>query len=66
MKLYELNRGDLFELKEPPQIPPDSATPYNENQTFKLVNIDGMYSYTVCQQDFLVYHFAAWTEVEKI
>jgi hypothetical protein len=64
MKLYELNRGDNFKLTEEPSIPPDALEGTAETK-YKLNNIDGMYSHCRDEQN-NVYHFAAWTEVEKV
>jgi hypothetical protein len=64
MKLYELPRGSYFKLLEDAQVPPDASKgePY---QLYKLGNIDGMYSY--CSDMYgRVFHFAAWSEVEKV
>lgn len=65
MKLYELHRGELFTLLEKPQIPPESYSPITLDKVFILNNIDGMYSH-VSDNAGNVYHFAAWTEVEKV
>ena len=62
MKLYELQRGTWFTLAETPEIPPSAQKPVAGR--YKLHNIDGMYSY-VTDEDGNVYHFAAWTEVNK-
>jgi hypothetical protein len=64
MKLYELSRGMLFTLKEQPKMPPDVFGEVDTQKVYKLHNIDGMYSY-VTDTGGMVYHFAAWTEVEK-
>ena len=63
-ELYKLNRGDKFKLLEKPTVPP-VALEGNMRKTYKLKNIDGMYSY-VTDDEGNVYHFAAWTEVEKV
>ena len=65
MKLYELHRGDTFFIQEQPQQPPDIITEVELRRTYRLHNIDGMYSY-VTDMDDNVYHFAAWTEVKKV
>lgn len=62
MKLYELPRESWFTLYESPQIPPEAPEPVCKR--YKLRNIDGMYSYII-GEDNNVYHFAAWTEVNK-
>lgn len=63
-ELYKLNRGDKFKLKKEPTVPP-VAPEGDMRKTYKLKNIDGMYSY-VTDSEGNVYHFAAWTEVEKV
>lgn len=63
MKLYELNRGEWFKLKEDPQIAPESLSPFLDLK-YMLSNIDGMYS-SIRDREGNVYHFAAWTEVEQ-
>ena len=64
MKLYELPNGSCFTLKEQPTVPP-IALEGNLTKVYTLRNIDGMYSY-VKDSEGNVYHFAAWTEVEKV
>jgi len=65
MKLYDLHRGELFTLKEQPTMPPDIMEGVDTLKVYTLNNIDGMYSH--CQDNERhVYHFAAWTEVEKV
>jgi len=64
MKLYDLPRGSYFKLIEDPQVPPDAFIG-KKNMQYKLMNLDGMYSYII-GSDKNVYHFAAWTEVEKV
>ena len=64
MKLYELQKGSTFTLKEQPSVPP-VAPEGNLTKVYTLRNIDGMYSY-VKDAEGNVYHFAAWTEVEKV
>lgn len=64
MELFKLKRDDKFKLLEDPTIPP--AAQHGEfNVEYKLHNIDGMYSY-VTDSNGDVYHFAAWTEVERV
>lgn len=63
MKLYDLKRGDLFKLLEEPQTPP--AATRAENKEYRFDHVDGMYSY-ITDAEGKVYHFAAWTEVEKV
>ena len=64
MKLFELNRGDHFKLLKPATVPPDA--PFgSQDVTYRLTTIDGMYSHcTDTNND--VYHFAAWSDVEKV
>ena len=62
--LYNLYRGDRFTLKEQPAVPP-VAPEGNLTKVYILRNIDGMYSY-INDDEGNVYHFAAWTEVEKV
>ena len=63
-ELYNLYRGDKFKLLDDPTIPP--AARHGEfDVVYKLTNIDGMYSH-VTDADGNVYHFAAWTDVEKV
>jgi len=64
MKLYDLPRGSYFKLIEDPHVPPDAFKGEKDMQ-YKLMNIDGMYSYVIGSDD-NVYHFAAWTEIEKV
>lgn len=61
MKLYELQRGVHFLLKEPPQMPPDSNS-LDANDIFKFIKIDGMYGWCKDSNKTDLY-FAAWTEV---
>jgi hypothetical protein len=63
MKLYELSRGEIFSLKEQPQLPPDVYNHITLDQYFILNSIDGMYSHCI-DTNGNVHHFAAWTEVE--
>ena len=64
MKLYELQRGDMFTLVEEPGIPPDMSGP-DLLSVYKFISLVGMYSIS---KDHLkrTYLFAAWTEVNKI
>ena len=64
MELYNLYRGDRFTLKEQPSVPP-VAPKGDLTKVYTLRNIDGMYSY-ITDDEGNVYHFAAWTEVEKV
>ena len=64
MELYNLKRGDKFKLLEDPAIPP-AARDGDTSYVYELKNLDGMYSY-VTDKYGRVYHFAAWTEVEKV
>lgn len=63
-ELYNLQRGDKFKLKEEPCVPP-VALEGDITKVYQLGNIDGMYSY-VTDEERNVYHFAAWTDVEKV
>ena len=63
-ELYNLHQGDKFKLKEAPTVPP-VALGGDIDKVYKLRNIDGMYSY-ITDDEGNVYHFAAWTEVEKV
>jgi len=64
MKLFELARGSHFKLLKPPTVPPDA--PFGvQDMEYKLVNLDGMYSYCI-GEDKEVYHFAAWSDVEEV
>ena len=65
MKLYDLNRGDKFTLIDKAQVPPD-APDSEVGVVYELDHIDGMYSYITKPGTDEVYHFAAWTEVEKV
>jgi hypothetical protein len=64
MKLYELNRGDVFTLVEDAQAPPGEFT-YSKGTKIKLHNIDGMYSYCTVVDTGKRCHPIAWAEVEK-
>lgn len=64
MKLYELNRGDYFILKEDPAIPPDSEEGM-QGVEYKYTHVDGMYA-PVTDPRGNRHYFAAWTEVERI
>ena len=64
-KLYELHRGECFQLLEHPKQPPDIMEGADRNKMYILNNIDGMYSHC-SDTDGNVYHFAAWTEVEAV
>ena len=64
MKLFELDRDTKFKLLQQPRSP--IVAPVGEvGKVYTLRNIDGMYSY-VKDDEGNVYHFAAWTEVEKV
>ena len=52
-ELYNLPRNSKFKVEGTPQ-------------TFRLHNIDGMYSYCTGMDDKAVYHFQAWTEVTEV
>ena len=64
MELYKLPRGSHFRLIGNTQIPPETRHP-NLNKTYKLINIDGMYSYCL-DENKDVYHFAAWADVTEV
>lgn len=55
MKLYQLSRDKYFTI-----VGDLSITKY------KLVTIDGMYSFCYRVSDNTVYHIAAYTEIEEI
>ena len=64
MELYKLKRGDKFKLLADATIPPCAR--HGEFEiVYRFTNIDGMYSY-VSDEHGNVYHFAAWTDVEKV
>lgn len=65
MKLYELHRGERFMLNIDPVMPPDISTYIDRARVYRLNNIDGMYS-NVSDAHGNTYHFAAWTEVDKV
>lgn len=64
MKLYDLDRGDWFILKEDTKAPPDIGG-YGKGMKMRLGNIDGMYSYCTTEGGNVV-HPVAWAEVEKV
>ena len=64
MKLYELNRGDYFQLLEDPAIPLDAEEGI-VGEEYKYTHVDGMYAPVVDCRGNRVY-FAAWTEVKKV
>jgi len=64
MELYKLPKGSLFKLVGNPQIPPEARHP-NLTKTYKLGNIDGMYSYC-SDNEGNVYHFVAWAEIQEV
>ena len=65
MNLYELHRGEIFTLNGIPSQPPDVWEKPPVNQTYKLHNIDGMYSY--CEDDKgSLYHLSAFADVEIV
>jgi hypothetical protein len=64
MKLYDLPRESYFTLIGDTQIPPEARRP-NLDKTYKLGNIDGMYSYC-SDNEGNIYHFVAWAEIEKV
>lgn len=55
MKLYELGRDKHFRIVGEPS-----------RAKFKLINIDGMYSFCYRISDMTVHHIAAFQEVEEI
>jgi len=66
-KLYELERNTRFKLAEDPTVPPASLEVTKDfNDVYKLLNIDGMYSYCIDVMTNEVHHFAAWTKVEPL
>ena len=64
MKLHELPRGSYFKIIGDLQIPPSAPEPDLE-ETYRLGNIDGMYSYCTDNQG-KIYHFVAWTEIKEV
>jgi len=64
MELYKLPRYSYFKLVNDPQVPPEAKLP-DLDKTYKLINIDGMYSYCL-DENKDVYHFVAWAEVVKV
>ena len=64
MKLYDLPRGSYFTLIGDTMIPPEARHP-SLNKTYKLGNIDGMYSHCSDNKGD-IYHFAAWSEINEV
>ena len=61
--LYDLDKGTHFKLSptEYAQVPPDSLD-FTQNDVFKYMGVDGMYS--KCYDSLgNLHHFAAWTKV---
>ncbi len=61
MKLYEIPKGTHAQLLETPTVPP-VHTELRENDILFFDHLDGMYSYCVDKDGFIV-HPAANTEV---
>lgn len=64
MKLYELGRGKKFKLLTESGVPP-IAPAVTIGNTYRLGNIDGMYSYCTDELNNVV-HIQAWADVEEI
>ncbi len=62
-ELYNLKRGDKFTLVGEVRVPPE-AFGGEPDVVYTFDHIDGMYSYITDDAGNL-YHFAAWTEVNK-
>jgi hypothetical protein len=63
MKLYDLQRGDIFRIIEDTHVPPDAPALSKDTQ-YWLGNIDGMYSFCRDLEGNVVHIFAGAT-VEK-
>lgn len=63
-ELHKINRGDQFMLAENPKQPPGSGD-VDIGKIYKLINLDGMYSYCTDKEG-NVFHFAAWTDVHVL
>ncbi len=64
MRLYEVPRNSIIQVKGKIQVPP-AAPEIKKGQTLRFFHLDGAYSY--CQtMDGKVCHLAAWAEVEVI
>lgn len=61
MKLYELPPGSNFKIVDGLRVPPE-APPVDTETTYRLMNIDGAYSYCVAQDGTIV-HVLAYAEV---
>lgn len=64
MRLYQLPRGAFFTVCDDADTPPEGL-PCDISGRYRLVNIDGMYSYCV-DSNSNVYHISAYAEVELI
>lgn len=64
MKLYELNRGDVFKLLGDTATPPAGIEAVIDG-VYTFQKVDGMYS--ICRdKGNQVVHLAAWSDVEKV
>jgi len=66
-ELYNLKPNTEFKLAEHPTVPPASLEVSKDfDDVYKLINIDGMYSYCIDVTTNQVHHFAAWTKVKPL
>lgn len=65
MKLFELQRGTKFYIKNEDARVPPAAFPIERDSLLTLHNIDGMYSFCT-DENGTVLHPAAFTEVEVV
>jgi hypothetical protein len=66
-ELYKLERNTEFKLAEDPKVPPASLEVSKDfDDIYKLIKIDGMYSYCIDVLTNEVHHFAAWTKVKPL
>ena len=63
--LYELNKGDQFQIADAELKTPPAHDDVNLFDTYWFGHIDGMYSFCKDSEGKIV-HFAAWTEVEVV
>lgn len=64
MELYNLPRNSYFKLIGDPLVAPEARHP-DLDKTYKLGNIDGMYSYC-SDNEGNIYHFVAWAEIKEV